>query len=166
MKSHSTAQVCLNGHMVTTSTQLYPLHQENFCSECGAKTITKCQNCGAEIHGSYYDDEVDIAYHYLGGEPDLEPDAYCYNCGKPYPWTETALNSAKLLIQEEAELNEELKESLVQSLPDIIAETPGTNLAITRVKKFIKATGGFSADAMRQFVIDFGCELAVRMLTL
>lgn len=166
MNAHSTAQICLKGHMVTTSIQLYPLRQEKFCSQCGSETITKCQNCEADIRGGYYDDEIPSEYYILQGEPDLEPNAYCHNCGEPYPWTKAALDSAKSLIQAEAELDEELKESLVQSLPDIITETPSTNLAISRVRKFIKATGGFSADAIRQFVIDFGCELAVKMLAL
>lgn len=34
------AQVCLNGHLVTSTAATYPQHQEKFCSRCGAQTLT------------------------------------------------------------------------------------------------------------------------------
>ena len=70
------------------------------------------------------------------------------------------------MIQEEEELSDSMKESLTSSLPDIISETPGTNLAIVRMKKALMSAGKFTAEALRQFVIDFGCELAVKSLGL
>lgn len=63
-------------------------------------------------------------------------------------------------------LSEQLKASLVESLPDIVTETPATDLAIVRVKKCLATAGKFTADAVRQFVIDFGCELAIKSLGL
>lgn len=84
--------------------------------------------------------------------------------GSPYPWTSAALQNAKAIIEEDSELNDELKFSMSDSLPDILAETPGTNLAVVRLKKVFRQAGKLTCDALRQFVIDFGCELAKRSL--
>ena len=155
-----TAQICLNGHMITSSTELSPELKQDYCSKCGAKTITKCPCCNAPIRGKLHDDEAIII------APHPRVDSYCTNCGKPYPWTKTALESTALLIQEEEELSEQLKASLVESLPDVITETPRTNLAFVRVKKCLANAGKFTADAVRQFAIDFGCELVKKSLGL
>lgn len=155
-----TAQVCANGHMITPSVELNPELKQDYCSKCGAKTITNCPHCNAPIRGELYDDDIAI----IGPQPVV--DSYCTNCGNPYPWTESALESTALLIQEEEELSEQLKVSLVESLPDIITETPRTNLAVVRVKKCLASAGKFTADAVRQFAIDFGCELVKKSLGL
>ena len=158
MGYYLTGQVCLNGHPITddVSSGL----SQSFCSECGAKTITHCPNCKSPIHGKYEVPSVfDISFTY-------RPDAYCYNCGNPYPWTEAAIKNTILLIQEDEELSDSSKDSLVSSLPDVITETPGTNLAVVRMKKALKTAGKFTADALRQFAIDFGCELARKSLGL
>lgn len=155
-----TAQVCMNGHLITSAVEFNPELKQDYCSKCGAKTITKCLHCGAPIHGELYDDDVIII------APPTTADSYCTNCGKPYPWTKSALESTALLIQEEEELSEQLKTSLVESLPDIITETPKTNLAVVRVKKCLASAGKFTADAVRQFAIDFGCEFVKKSLGL
>jgi len=98
------------------------------------------------------------------GIPSYERASYCKHCGKPYPWTETALETATELIEEEETLDPVQRDKLVSSLPDLIAETPKTQVAVVRVKKFLASAGKFTADAIRQFVIDFGCELAKQQL--
>ena len=159
MAFYRTAQICLNGHMINDSYEKYPESNKNFCPQCGAKTITQCPSCGAKIHG-YYDCDVVV----VGSETPVE--SYCYNCGEPYPWTKSAIENATLLIQEEEKLSERLKVTVVESLPDIITETPKTNLAVVRLKKCFASAGKFTADAIRQFVIDFGCEFAKKSLGL
>ena len=49
---------------------------------------------------------------------------------------------------------------------NIMVETPKTTLAATRIKKALLTAGHFTADALRQFVIDFGCELAIKSINL
>lgn len=159
MGYYHTAQVCLNGHMINDNVDEHPESNQNFCSKCGAKTITACPSCNAKIRGDY---ECGVVV--IGGLTSV--DSYCYNCGAAYPWTEAALQNTTLLIMEEEELSEQLKQSIVTSLPDIITETPGTNLATVRIKKCLASAGRFTADALRQFVIDFGCELAKKSLEL
>lgn len=90
--------------------------------------------------------------------------SYCKHCGKPYPWTETALEAVAELIEEEETLDPAQRDKLVSSLPDLIAETPKTQVAVIRMKKFLASAGKLTADAIRQFVIDFACELAKQQL--
>lgn len=158
MGYYQTGQVCLNGHAITSDVSSGL--KQSFCSNCGAATITKCPHCNSSIHGSYCEPGVvTIGRKY-------KPAAYCYNCGKPYPWTEKAIENTVLLIQEDEELSNILKESLTSSLPDVLVETPGTNLAVVRMKKAFATAGKFTADALRQFAIDFGCELVKKSLDL
>lgn len=156
MTSYHGASICTNGHVISK----YDANKQNFCSHCGAPVISACRHCNRAICGL-----PDTDYAILGSRTYIRPD-YCDNCGKPYPWTELAIQTATLLIQEEDELSEQLKEIAIQALPDIVTETPRTNLAVVRIKKVLVTAGKFTADGIRQFAIDFGCELAQRLLGL
>lgn len=158
MGYYQIAQICLNGHCITSAVDDCPELSQNFCDICGSKTITSCPSCGVDIRGNYYDEG------FLG--PSYKPPAYCYSCGAPFPWTEAAISAAKELILEEEALDPAQREQLSESIPDIMIETPKTNLAAIRLKKALKAVGRFTADGIRQFVIDFGCELAKKQLGL
>ena len=158
---YHTSQICINGHLITSSSDTSLDKKQIFCSLCGAETIECCPLCHAPIHGRY---EIPGVVTLRSKEP--PPPLYCHNCGKPYPWTVSALKNAELLIQEEENFTDEQANSLVASLPDIISETPGTNLASIRIKKALVTAGKFTAEALRQFVIDFGCELAKKSLGL
>ena len=160
MTEYLTAQVCLNGHMITSSIEQSPEQKQDYCSKCGAKTITKCPNCGAPLRGELYDDDCVI----IGYVANV--DSYCPKCGAPFPWTSSAIENAALLIQEEEELSDQLKSSAIESLPAIVTETPATNVAVVRLKKCLASAGKFTAEGLRQFVIDFGCELAKKSLGL
>lgn len=160
MGYYHTAQICMNGHLITDNADSSPSLKQSYCTLCGAETIMSCPECNASIHGWY-----EISGIILGVEESKVP-YYCHNCGKPYPWTIAALKNAELLIQEEENFTGEQVNSLVESLPHIISETPRTNLASIRIKKALIAASKFTADGLRQFTIDFGCELAKKSLGL
>lgn len=154
------AQVCLNGHCITDALDANPECGQPFCDKCGAATITSCPSCGARIHGDYYTPGLCVV-----GFGYRVP-AYCYACGEPYPWTQRAIEATEEIIQDEDELDDNQKEKLTSSLPNIISETPQTQVAIIRLKKAMSSAGKFTADALRQFAIDFGCELVKKQLGL
>lgn len=85
---------------------------------------------------------------------------------KTIPRIQSALESASLIIKEETELSEDLRDLANESLPDIVSETPRTALASTRMKRVISGATSITAEMVRQFVIDFGCELAKKYLGL
>ena len=68
--------------------------------------------------------------------------------------------------KEENTLDKSQQNALIEVLPDIMTETPKTNLAVVRVKKCLSSAGKFTVEALRQFAIDFGCELAKKSLGL
>lgn len=156
--TYDVALICKNGHLINSYYRKYPEDNSAFCPQCGASTVHECPHCQKEIKGR---NTGECSYIF-----DYHIPAYCEFCGHPYPWTESALQNAKSLIFEEEELSESLKNSVIESLPDIITETPGTNLAVVRIKRCLASAGKFTADAVRQFVIDFGCELAKKSLGL
>lgn len=159
MNHYLTAQICENGHCIVASIEEWPEQCEEYCQICAAKTITACPSCNAKIRGFYAEDGAASFRHY-------SVPAYCYHCGQPYPWTRSAIENATSLIMEESELDSDLQGKMIDALPDIVSETPKTNLAVVRFKRVLASAGKFTADALRQFAIDFGCELAKKQLGL
>ena len=149
---YDTAQICLNGHCITSMALSSPEFKKDYCILCGAKTITTCQNCNKDILG-YYHSKYAVPYTYIVPK-------YCHNCGKPYPWTVTAIQAATELIALDDMFSAEETQILVDALPDLIAETPKTQLAVAKFKKLLSAAGKFTIDGIRQFAIDFGCAYA------
>lgn len=68
-----------------------------FCPKCGAPTMTVCEHCNSQIK--------------VGNRP-----AYCVRCGKPMPWTETAIEAAKEYTDELEKLTAEEKTALKGTL--------------------------------------------------
>ena len=154
--SYYTAYICKNGHCISS----YGHHtsEEKFCSRCGSEIISQCPECGAVIRGSYKSP--------YGFPAEYNVPAYCLHCGQPFPWTKTALDIAEALIREDEHLDTLVQQQLIDSLPDIVSETPKTKLSAIRLKKAFVSAGRFTAEGIRQFVIDFGCELAKQQLGL
>lgn len=76
-------QVCLNGHVITERFNTHPEFRENYCTNCGQKTITKCPTCKADIPGDIVYDDMVI----LSGFAPVAPQI-CKNCGNRFPWFE------------------------------------------------------------------------------
>ena len=151
------AFVCENGDTMISS---QPLTTPLFCKKCGTKMLSKCPSCGRAIEEWHRSDD------FIAGKPRYARANYCQGCGKPYPWTQTALDAAKELILESEELDILQRQKLAESLPDLITETPKTQVAVVRVRKAMLSVGKFTADGIHQFIIDFGCELAKKQLGL
>ena len=117
---YDVAQICLNGHVINAYAKTHPEHNEKYCSKCGKETIMRCPSCYKDIRGNYHIPEV-----YL---PEYEIPKWCYECGKPYPWTLEKLQAAKELTNEIENLTDDEKELLKTSLEDIVSDNPRTQL--------------------------------------
>lgn len=150
---YETAMVCLNGHTITDGIQTFPEKEAPYCPQCGAKTITACAKCGAAVRG-----------HYSEGSAfrDYTPPAFCHNCGRPLPWTESAIHAWRELVGESEGLSNDEKERLKGSIDDLIADTPGTSVAIIRVKKWLAKAGNMIGPSVKQIVLDVGTEAVKR----
>ena len=147
MGEYNTAQVCLNGHMINSMAKTRTERNQDFCDKCGARTITKCPHCNVSIRG-YYDTSG-----FSGLEPEIPP-SFCYNCGKPYPWTETKLRAGQELVEEFDKLTGKEKDILQKSLGEIIRDTPQTAVATMRFKKLVAKAGGEAAKTLKNLLVD------------
>lgn len=153
--SYYPAFICENGHVVKS---LSDSCSDKFCSICGARVIHKCPNCNAVIRGHSRE-----TYGFL---TEYTAPSYCIDCGKPYPWIVNAIEATALMLKEEPGLTFDECQKLIDILPDVITETPKTQLAAIRIRKTIATAGKFVAEGLRKFVIDFGCEVLKKQLEL
>ena len=148
---YDTAQVCLNGHVISSFAASQPQSNQKFCAECGAGTITACPACSTSIRGNYHVPGV-IGFF------DYNKPAYCYNCGKPFPWTAASLEAASDLVDDLDTLSQEEKQQLKESFPDLVRDTPRTAVAESRFKRLTKKAGSETVWAMRSILIDVVSE--------
>ena len=151
---YDTAQICMNGHVITGSVHDFPEFNKKFCDKCGQATITECPSCKTQIHG-----------HYRGSmsvEKRPAP-AYCHECGKSYPWTSASVEAAKALA-EESELTADEQRQLESSIQDILADTPRTDLASIRIRRLLAKAGKEVGGALRKIVVDIASETAKKTI--
>jgi hypothetical protein len=154
LEGYDTAQVCENGHLITNRAESAPQYRQEYCSKCGAKTITHCTHCQGKIRGHL---------HRSGMRETLVP-KFCHHCGEPYPWTEKGIQSARDLLAEVDLLTGEELASLSDSLNDLVRDTPGTPVAVSRFKKFLPKAGREVADAFRSLIVDIASEAVKKSL--
>lgn len=147
---YETAQICLDGHIISSAIGLHPEEAQKHCTKCGKPTITNCQACGAPIRGDYIVPGVAFP-------PSSELPFYCHECGEPYPWTKATLEAAKELVQME-NIPEEEKKALVEDLPALLSDTPRSKVAIARWKRFLDNTGPTIKQAVRDLLVDIVSE--------
>lgn len=154
MNDYKFATICENGHTMSSSDRNY----QPFCSECGAPTLSDCPSCGSPIHGDLRSSGgiVIIA--------PFKPDLYCYNCGKPYPWTQRIIDSATEILLLDEELSEEQRDVLKNAIPDLLVHTPKTPVAVARYKTFLNKAPKLIGSALYQVFIDVVSETVKRSL--
>ncbi len=149
-----TPQICLNGHIINSKTELQPEYNKNFCSQCGSPTTTKCEYCNTNIQGRYYDEEDCFISTY----EIKEAPAYCHSCGKPYPWTESHLKAITELIDIDEQLQESDKIIIKEVLPDLLVETSKTQVAVAKFKLIMRKAGKVTFDAVKEITIGIVSE--------
>ncbi|WP_283701021.1 DUF2321 domain-containing protein [Clostridium perfringens] len=158
MGYYNTAQVCLNGHVITDTYESNPELRQTYCGKCGEKTIINCPNCNCKIRGDY---EVKGVISFVG-EPTV--DSFCYNCGKPYPWTEEKINSANELLALEGTLSQDELDYFKQNLNSILVDTPKTKVVATKLKLAITKTSSAVGSALRDIFVDIASETAKKVI--
>ena len=144
---YDVAQICREGHIVTTMAARYPQFRQDFCGKCGAPTTMTCENCGSAIRGYYHVSGV------IGGSVDIDRPSFCHKCGRPYPWTEAALDAARAMADELDGLKPDEREALKSSLDDLVQDTVRTPVAVLRFKKLALKAGSEGAAALRDVLV-------------
>jgi hypothetical protein len=139
---YEAAQICLSGHLVNDQADSATERNKVYCEVCGERTITACVACSAKLRG-YYLRHSGLRSHGLDRCP-----AFCYQCGMPHPWTATTLEAAKAMASELEGLTIEERQTLAQSLEDLVRDNPRTQLAATRTKKALTKVAAPAAKAL------------------
>jgi len=150
---HDTAQVCLNGHVISDSVRRSPEFARRFCKKCGAKTITNCPSCSTDIQGDFHVEGVTVI-----GAKMMDAPRFCHECGRPYPWTASRIEAAKALAAEIEELNDSDRILLQASIDDLVADTPRTTVAVARFKKLATKGGRQAVEGFKAILIDIVSE--------
>lgn len=153
--------VCLNGHVVHTSSRVSwaevralsaapeaeePQIAREFCSTCGARTVSACPNCQAPIEGH--------------SKP-----AYCSGCGTPFPWQLSGIDNLKAVLQE-AELTAEDRDELDSVLPDVVRDTPKSESAALKMRRILGKMGKPMYELALKVATDVAAETAKKALGL
>lgn len=152
-----TAQICTNGHAITSRVESSPERMQKRCDQCSAETITACPSCGTAIRGYHRHPRVVIAAAY-------QRPAFCFECGDPFPWTVASLEAARELALEADSLTSEERDMLAKSIDDLIADTPRTQVSAVRFKRLVAKTGKETAAALRDIIVDVASETAKKAL--
>jgi hypothetical protein len=156
MGGYDVAQICLNGHVVNDSVQRSPVHSTARCSRCGAETISACPSCKKSIRGEYQVDGVFAPCY-------DEAPAFCHECGKPYPWTESRLEAAHELVQEMG-LDIPEKTLLTESIHDLIRDTPKAQAAAVRFQRLTEKAKPVVKEGMKTLLAEVISQSAKKIL--
>lgn len=132
-EKYDVMQVCENGHKITGLYDLKPERRQNFCSNCGAKTMNVCPNCNKEIQGDRIAENIYKNYPIQLKRAHVP--SYCKNCGEPYPWTKKRIQTAIQNFMEFGDLNEDEKKTIEQDVENIAKDVPESELAARRIKR-------------------------------
>ena len=143
------AQICLQGHVQSADGKNNFKRGER-CPKCGYECIDVCQKCKAPIRGQ--DLYLTSAY--------VRP-SFCYKCGRPYPWMEDRLRTAKELLDHDDKLSLEEREKLWDLLQYVMSD-PKSDLVPAK-KKLIEISLGKALPATREFFLDFVAKYVAEM---
>src|SRR2546422_6026360 len=146
LRGYDIAQICLDGHVINPRAATVRDRNKKFCDKCGKPTITGCQICKTPIQG-YYRNPNYLGIPYV-------PPRFCPECGSMYPWTAARLQDARELADELTGLTAEEKEKLKQSLEDIVHDSPRTQVAASKFKRFVAKAGPGVAEMFRSLLVD------------
>ncbi len=150
--AYDTAQICLNGHVITWTAIDTPSAREDHCPECGARTIMNCEHCGTPIRGADR-----RSYELPRGIR-----RYCSTCGLPYPWTEQALADANALI-DELGLNVLDTEQAKEAVLNLVNNT-SVELAGVRFRRILSTAAPAVATAIKDVTIRVLSEAALKQM--
>jgi len=150
------ALICTAGHVINPSFRSRPQFNTNFCEICGSAATNQCDSCKAPIPGA-------MPLIAMSKQNYLKP--YCGNCGVAYPWTRLAIDETRKLALETVELSDAERNALVESVPSLFREGPGTPVAIARFKRVtLKGGRKFLSDGLKHILYTLAAEGARRQI--
>ncbi|MBM4104486.1 MAG: DUF2321 domain-containing protein [Planctomycetes bacterium] len=149
---YDAAQICLNGHIISDCIHASPDRKKPFCDKCGEKTISTCPSCNAAINGKY---RTSNGYGISLSKSPL----YCPNCGKPYPWTESKIQTAIQIFAEFGKLDENEKKTIEEDIKNVARDIPQSELSALRIKKMWEKYGRIAYNVIMEFASKVAAEI-------
>lgn len=146
---HGAAQICMTGHVRHCDGM--PFNSEEFCYECGAKCIDACQHCKEPIRGT----------RSYSSPLDYQRPSFCHACGRPYPWMEDRLRTARELLYHDDHLTQEDRESLWPDLQYVMSN-PKADLVPAK-RKLIDIKLGKATQWVREAILDLIAKTIAEM---
>ncbi len=109
-------------------------------------TLKECEHCHASI------------------ELQMARPSFCDRCGKPFPWTESALSAAKEYADELEELSNEDKLVLKGTFDDLASDSPRTEIAASRFKRILRKLTPDAAEVIRKTIVEIASSTAVKLI--
>ena len=152
-------QVCMSGHMITSSLRENPECGQKHCSHCGEKTISACPQCGQEIRGSYCLPmaDPDGKTTFRSSFPRAIP-KFCINCGTPFPWTRRKIEALEELAADDKSLSDQDREALRRDAPLIVTNNPKSEVAALRIEKIMRKAGKTAAPIFTKIVAELATK--------
>lgn len=163
MSYYHTALICENGHLLASSLEYAGAKDAPHCERCGARTLSACANCNAPIRGGYAHHTQLYGTSYVAR---YDAPKFCHECGKPYPWTASAVMAWREMAEESEGLDESEKRRLAASIDDLVCDTPRTQLAVQRLKQLAPKLGVTVWGGMKEVLVSVATEAARKGLGL
>jgi hypothetical protein len=145
------AQICTQGHV--HSVYGFPFQRGEHCKTCGAVCIDECPHCKTPIRGQSTRPSC-IPTEY-------DRPAFCHSCGRPYPWMEDALSTARDLLWHDDKLSLEERQKLWDLLQYVMSD-PKADLVPAK-RKLIEIKLEKAGKVVREFVVDLIARYAAEM---
>ena len=118
--------VCEEGHVINGKALRDPEYNTDYCKTCGARALLKCQ-CGEPIQGEIH-----------GVAGGFSPPAHCTGCGRQHVWTTRRAEALREFVSELEEFEDEQKRLFCDVIPDLVVETPRSDVAALRTRKLME----------------------------
>jgi hypothetical protein len=89
---------------------------------------------------------------------------HCRECGKPYPWTQRAVEAARDLISLSEKLSDAEKEDFTRAVGDIATDTPRSKAAVQKIKIYSAKAGREIAQGVRDIAVNIASETLKKIL--
>jgi len=146
---HCAAQICRTGHVHHCDGSTFKAGE--YCKECGAPCLDACPHCKEPIRGT-------VIYQ---PATDYQRPSFCHACGRPYPWLEERLRTARELLDHDDKLTEDDRQSLWPDLQYVMSN-PKADLVPAK-RKLIDFKLGKATDWVREAVLDLTAKTIAEM---
>jgi hypothetical protein len=145
---YDVAQICRDGHVLNDKSKALPEHNQRRCDKCGSEVIDACPQCNTAIRGQFHNPNSRFVM------PPIAAPAFCHECGKPYPWTESKLDAARELVGQLEILDIPEKTLLNASIEELVRDTPKAPAAAIRFRSLVSNVEPLALEGLKQILFN------------